>query len=159
MTIASGARRLRVALVAAAMVAATLVGVAAPASAHGSRLCSYMPTGAGNEVRQGGVLKLDDVAHAHDIRWLFWDYQDCAGAFPTGGRIDVAVRFLVPTANGCTTQRKYDTPWKSYDDVTRVQTLAEDVVRGTCYRLIWRATNVQAMFEYPRGALVVEESR
>ena len=151
----------RVGLVLVTLVAATLFG-AGPASAHSDYICSYMPAGAGNEVMQGGVLKLDNSGHNHDISWVFYD-ESCPTSYPEGAELEVAVRFLVPTSTGCTTTPRYDTAWKRYDlsdgyPAYGGHVLATNVLPGTCYRLIWRATNFDAMFASFRGMLLASDS-
>jgi hypothetical protein len=144
----------RAGLVVLTLVAAMFIGVA-PASAHDSKLCSNMPTGARNVVKYGGILQLDNVSHSHDISWTFAQYDTCAGSFPSGGRIEVAVQFRKRGTSGCLNQTHPSEPdgaWKLYD-AKESHTLATDVSGTTCYRLKWRATNDAAANRSTQGTI------
>jgi hypothetical protein len=141
----------RAGLVVLTLVAAMFIGIG-PASAHDSHLCSSTSTGAVNEVSYGTTRQLDDASHYHDIGWTYAAYGSCSHSFPSGGRIEVAVQFLVKGDNGCTTTSAGSGSWFLYDAAER-HTLATDVRPTTCYRLKWRAKNTSSDHITARGAL------
>jgi hypothetical protein len=134
-------------------VGATMVAPA-PASASVSHICATMVTGAVNQASQG-IVRRTPAGHSHDIAWHFFTTASCTGFFPEGGSLRVRVRFLQRNSSGgCTTNVLFDGDVRIFTGPQR-QTLATDVLPGTCYRLTWRPTNSAAANKSLPGSIVL----
>jgi hypothetical protein len=112
----------------------------APAFASVSNICGTMVTGAVDELSHGRVRQTSG-GHLHDIAWHFFTTPSCTGFFPDGGSLRVRVQFLQRNSSGgCTTNVLSSGVLRIFTGPQR-QTLATDVLSGTCYRLVWRPTN------------------
>ena len=141
------------------VITAGLVAIQSPASAHTVYQCSSMSMGAVNELRLGGVRQIGNHNHNHDIRWGI-GYADCGSNFPSGGSLNVRVRFIKKNSSGgCT-----NPPVTITDGALQVftgnqtKTLATDVLPTTCYRIIWRPTTGNLAGRTVHGALIWPQS-
>lgn len=135
-------KMVQAALLAAITLGGLVVG-ASPAAAHSGYDCTYMTTGGVGVLTSGAIRQLGG-GHSHKIGWSFTGRNGCDAFFPSGGSLNVRVRFLQRSpSGGCTSTAIRDSELTVFRSEQTV-TLTGSEPSGTCYRLIWRPNNAAA---------------